>query len=119
MSQGRKEDVRPAVIAAANSLELEGNANPTAAQVRERMGGGSPNLINPALKLWRESRAIDLHSCFEITSSAKEAASVSFSQIFNLANNLAFTVSRQANMILQLQQRVAELEGQLKMSKRK
>jgi hypothetical protein len=114
MAQGIKEDVRLKVIAVANSLELEGNSNPTAVQVRERMGGGSPNLINPALKMWKESRSIDLHTCFDITSSAREAASVSFNQLFNIANNLAVTVTRQENMILLLKQRVAELEGQLK-----
>ena len=44
--------IQTRVDAAAFALMREGR-NPTVAAVRERMGGGSPNVVAPALQRWR------------------------------------------------------------------
>lgn len=51
--------VQSRVDAAAFALLREGK-NPTVALVRDRMGGGSPNLVAPALQKWRHTLAAQL-----------------------------------------------------------
>ena len=51
--------VQSRVDAAAFALLREGK-NPTVALVRDRMGGGSPNLVAPALQKWRFTLAAQL-----------------------------------------------------------
>ena len=53
------ERVQGRVDAAAFALLREGK-NPTVALVRSRMGGGSPNLVAPALQRWRLTFAAHL-----------------------------------------------------------
>jgi hypothetical protein len=48
--------IQSRVDAAAFSLLREGK-NPTVSTVRDRMGGGSPNLVAPALQKWRHAFA--------------------------------------------------------------
>lgn len=53
------ERVQSRVDAAAFALLREGR-NPTVSLVRARMGGGSPNLVAPALQRWRHTFAAQL-----------------------------------------------------------
>lgn len=53
--------IDPRVEAAAFALLREGK-NPAVAQVRERMGGASPNAVAPALRRWRVTFAAQLQA---------------------------------------------------------
>jgi hypothetical protein len=59
--QIRKQELEARVAEVATALHERG-VRPTVARVRSALGGGSPNDLAPALKLWRESTLLSASS---------------------------------------------------------
>lgn len=80
--QRRKQDLEARVAEVAKALHERG-MRPTVARVRSAMGGGSPNDLAPALKLWRESALLSASS-----PGSREAASALPLQLADLVHEL-------------------------------
>lgn len=83
------QEMREAIIRAADDLFAKGNARPTNEQVRAELGKGSLSHISPIMKEWRESKKADENAAFELPDSLSKAVQDSINRMWVTATNLA------------------------------
>jgi chromosome segregation ATPase len=83
------QEMREAIIRAADDLFAKGNARPTNEQVRAELGKGSLSHISPIMKEWRESKKADENAAFELPDSLRKAVQDAINRMWVTATNLA------------------------------
>lgn len=83
------QEMREAIIGAADDLFAKGNSRPTNEQVRAELGRGSLSHISPIMKQWRESKRADESAAFELPDSLRRAVQDSINRMWVTATNLA------------------------------
>jgi len=83
------QEMREAIIGAADDLFAKGNSRPTNEQVRAELGRGSLSHISPIMKEWRESKKADESAAFELPDSLSRAVQDSINRMWVTATNLA------------------------------
>ncbi|MCP3672268.1 MAG: KfrA protein, partial [Gammaproteobacteria bacterium] len=79
------------IIHAANSLVIDGNNNPTNAQVLARIGKGSLSHISPVMREWRAARTTAISAALAMPSECREMIDLSLSQLWTVATQEAQT----------------------------
>lgn len=77
------------IITAAYELVAEGNENPTNAQVRERLGGGSLSHISPVMRKWREEQSKQSTQLKSIPEALENSIRIAISQVWGTAQSIA------------------------------
>ena len=83
------QEMRDAIVAAAEDLFAQGNASPTNEQVRAQLGKGSLSHISPIMKEWRELKKANAKAAFEMPDSLNKAVHESIGRMWVAATNLA------------------------------
>ena len=81
-------EIQDRILTTANALVAEGIANPTNAQVRARLGGGSLSHISPVMRQWRTSRQAVTHAP-AMPEELKTVLDSALSQLWSQANRIA------------------------------
>lgn len=77
------------IIAAAYELVAEGIENPTNAQVRVKLGGGSLSHISPVMRAWREDRHKQESQLKAMPDMLEKSVKIALSQIWVTAQSIA------------------------------
>jgi len=83
------QEMREAIVAAADDLFAQGKVSPTNEQVRAQLGKGSLSHISPIMKEWRELKKANAKAAFELPDSLSKAVHDSISRMWVTATNLA------------------------------
>ena len=77
------------IIAAAHELIAEGIENPTNAQVRTKLGGGSLSHISPVMRKWREEQSNQATQLQSIPEPLEKSIKMAISQVWGTAQSIA------------------------------
>ena len=84
-----KPEIKQRIIEVANILVSEGVEEPTNAQVRERLGGGSLSHISPVMREWRNDRKNVVAVAINMPTELKNSIEISLTQIWSVATKIA------------------------------